>query len=133
VKHLWCRWLCPYGALLGVASLLSPLLVRRDPAACRDCRACTRACPSEIQVHSRLRVLSSECTGCLSCVAACTTPDCLTVTRKGAAGLSPWLVPGVALSVLLGGWAVARATGFWETAVSVETFRWAYRVIGIGG
>ena len=31
VKHLWCRYLCPYGALLGVASLLSPLSVRRDP------------------------------------------------------------------------------------------------------
>ena len=133
VKHLWCRWLCPYGALLGVASLLSPLLVRRDPEACRDCRACTRACPSEIQVHAKRRVLSSECTGCLSCVAACTTPGCLTVTRKGAAGLSPWLVPGLALAVLLGAWAAASATGFWETAVSVETFRWAYRVIGIGG
>ena len=45
VKHLWCRYLCPYGALLGVASLLSPLSVRRDPDVCNDCRACTRACP----------------------------------------------------------------------------------------
>lgn len=133
VKHLWCRWLCPYGALLGLFSLFSPLLVRRDPEACQDCRACTRACPSEIQVHSKLRVLSTECTGCLSCVAACTTPDCLTVTRKGAAGLPPWLVPAVAVGLLVGAWAVARLAGFWETGVAVETFRWAYQVIGIGG
>ncbi len=132
VKHLWCRYLCPYGALLGLASLLSPLSIRRDPEACNDCRACTRACPSEIQVHSRLRVLSTECTGCMSCVAACTTADCLGLTRKGARAWSPWLVPALALGVMLGSWAIARATGFWETSVTTDAFRWAYQVMGIG-
>ncbi|HSM91807.1 MAG TPA: 4Fe-4S binding protein [Anaeromyxobacteraceae bacterium] len=131
VKHLWCRYLCPYGALLGLASLLSPLRVRRDPATCNDCRACTRACPVEIPVHARLRVLSPECTGCMSCVAACTVPDCLGVTREGRRAWSPWLVPAVALAVMLGAWAVARATGFWETETSPEVFRWAYRLVGI--
>ncbi|HET9553037.1 MAG TPA: 4Fe-4S binding protein [Anaeromyxobacteraceae bacterium] len=132
VKHAWCRWLCPYGALLGLAGLLSPLSVRRDPEACTDCRACTRACPAEIQVHSKLRVLSSECTGCLSCVAACGSQDCLTLTRKGRRGLPPWLLPAAVVGVMLGAFALASATGFWQTAVSPETFRWAYRVMGIG-
>ena len=131
VKHFWCRYLCPYGALLGVASFLSPVSVRRDPETCNDCRACTRACPAEIQVHARLRVLSTECTGCMSCVSACTVPDCLGVTRKGARAWSPWLVPALALAVMLGFWIVARTTGFWETSVSVEAFRWAYRAMGI--
>jgi polyferredoxin len=132
VKHLWCRYLCPYGALLGVASFFSPLSVRRDPATCNDCRACTRACPVEIPVHARLRVLSTECTGCMSCVAACTVRNCLGVTREGKRAWSPWLVPAVALGVMLGFWAVARLTGFWETDVTSETFRWAYRAMGIG-
>ncbi len=132
VKHLWCRYLCPYGALLGVASLLSPLSVRRDPDVCNDCRACTRACPAEIPVHARLRVLSSECTGCMSCVAACTVPDCLGVTRKGARAFSPWIVPAVALSTMLAFWGIARATGFWETSLPAEAFRIAYRLMGIG-
>ena len=44
-------------------------------------------------VHARLRVLSTECTGCMSCVAACTVPDCLGITRRGPRTLSPWLVP----------------------------------------
>jgi polyferredoxin len=131
VKHAWCRWLCPYGALLGVASLLSPQHVRRDPDTCNDCRACTRACPVEIPVHARLRVLSTECTGCLSCVAACTVPDCLGVTRKGRRALSPWLVPAGALGVMLGAWAIARLGGFWETSVPAEAFRWAYRALGL--
>lgn len=132
VKHAWCRYLCPYGALLGLASLFSPISVRRDPDACNDCRACTRACPSEIQVHAKLRVLSTECTGCMSCVAACSTRDCLGVTRKGARAWSPWVVPAAALGVMLGSWAIARATGFWEPAVPAELYRFAYRVLGIG-
>jgi polyferredoxin len=131
VKHFWCRYLCPYGALLGLASLLSPQLVRRDPDVCNDCRACTRACPSEIQVHAKLRVLTPECTGCMSCVSACTVKDCLGVTRKGPRALSPWLVPAAVLSVMLGFHALARATGFWETTVPLEAFRWAYRAVDV--
>ena len=131
VKHAWCRWLCPYGALLGLASFFSPLLVRRDPATCNDCRACTRACPVEIPVHARLRVLTPECTGCLSCVAACTVPDCLGVARPARRARSPLLLPAVALATMLGAWAIARLTGFWETSLGVEAFRWAYRAVGL--
>jgi polyferredoxin len=131
VKHAWCRWLCPYGALLGIASVASPQHVRRDPETCNDCRACTRACPVEIPVHARLRVLSTECTGCMSCVAACTVPDCLGVTRRGKKALSPWLVPGAVLAIMLGFWAIARATGFWHTSVAVDGFRAAYRAMGM--
>jgi polyferredoxin len=133
VKHAWCRWLCPYGALLGLVSWLSPLAVRRDPAACHDCQACTRACPVEIPVHTRLRVLSPECTGCMSCVAACASPDCLGVTRLGVKAWSPWVVPAVALGAMLGAWALARATGHWESSVPDEAFRWAYRAMGMAG
>jgi polyferredoxin len=131
VKHAWCRWLCPYGALLGVVSWLSPISVRRDPEACHDCQACTRACPVEIPVHTRLRVLSPDCTGCMSCVAACTSEDCLGVTRRGRRAWPPWVVPAVALGVMVGAWALARATGRWETSVPAEAFRWAYRVMGL--
>jgi polyferredoxin len=128
VKHFWCRYLCPYGALLGLASLASPQRVVRDPAACNDCRACTRACPSGIPVHRRAAVWTAECTGCMSCVAACTTPDCLGTTRRGKAALSPWLVPGAALAVMLGAWALASATGHWETRVPREVLAQMYRL-----
>ena len=46
VQNFWCRYLCPYGALLGLTSLLSPLRIRREPAACIDCAKCAKACPS---------------------------------------------------------------------------------------
>ncbi|MFT3917660.1 MAG: 4Fe-4S binding protein [Anaeromyxobacteraceae bacterium] len=132
VKSAWCRWLCPYGALLGLASLASPLAVRRDPDVCNDCRACTRACPSGIVVHEKRRVWSPECTGCLSCVQACTTKDAIGLSLPGRRRVSPWVLPAAALSVMVGAWAVARATGFWETALPAEAFRMAYRILGVG-
>ncbi|MBV7599935.1 4Fe-4S binding protein [Aeromonas sp. sia0103] len=72
----FCRYLCPYGAWLALLGLLTPLRIRRDPARClrsagHDCDKCSRACPSRIQVHRLIAVQSLECSGCLSCVAAC--------------------------------------------------------------
>ncbi len=133
VKHFWCRFLCPYGALLGVASLGSPLHIRRNTDACNDCGACTRACPMAIPVARRQRVISPDCTGCLSCVAACPVKDALGVTRKGPKTLSPWTVPIAALAVMFGAYVTALATGNWQTQVPLQMFQMAYRAIGIGG
>jgi len=128
VKHFWCRYLCPYGALLGFASLASPQRVVRDAATCNDCQACTRACPAQIPVHRRASVWTAECTGCLSCVAACTVPDCLTANRRAKKGMSPWLIPAAALAVMLGAWAVARLTGHWQTSLPDEVLAEVYRI-----
>ena len=50
VQNFWCRYLCPYGALLGLVSLFSPVRIRRDPDACIDCAKCAKACPSLLPV-----------------------------------------------------------------------------------
>jgi polyferredoxin len=126
VKNAWCRWGCPYGALLGIASWASPLRIVRDTAACTDCGACTRACPVDIPVQHRAVVRSPECTGCLSCVAAGTVPSCLGVSRSKR--VSPWLVPVLGVGTMLVFWGVAVATGFWESDVPLEVFRQAYRM-----
>jgi len=132
VKNLWCRYLCPYGALLGLASWFSPVRVVRYAPDCNDCQACSRACPVEIPVAKRLSVANPECTGCLSCVAACTVPDVLTVTRQRK-GLSPWLVSALGVATMLGFWAVARASGHWASLVPAEVFARVYRVAPLLG
>ena len=126
VKNAWCRWGCPYGALLGIASWGSPLRIVRDTATCNDCGACTRACPVEIPVHARAQVRSPECTGCLSCVAASTLPSCLGVSRRNR--ISPWVLPVLGVGTMLAFWGVAVATGFWTSDVPLEAFRRAYRM-----
>ncbi|HEY3446581.1 MAG TPA: 4Fe-4S binding protein [Myxococcales bacterium] len=128
-KHFWCRVLCPYGALLGVASSFSPLRVDRNEPTCTQCKACTRACPVDIPVHARRQVVSAECTGCLGCVAACPEPQTLRVAlpvrRRPVAS---WLVPALGVGALLAVWAVARATGHWESQVPAEVLARLYRM-----
>jgi polyferredoxin len=77
IQNLWCRFLCPYGALMGLVSLLSPVKIRRDQSACIDCNKCNAACPSHLPVAQLLTVRSAECTGCLSCIAACPAENAL--------------------------------------------------------
>lgn len=123
VRDLWCRYLCPYGALVGVLGVLAPLKVERDPSTCTDCQACTRACPSRLPVHRMQRVTSTECTGCQDCVEACPVGfSCLAVR---APRRSPWrraLQPGKAIAVAVGVYLAVvglfRLTGNWHTAVT---------------
>ncbi|MCP4896881.1 MAG: 4Fe-4S binding protein, partial [bacterium] len=80
VRDLWCRYLCPYGALVGILGRFAPLKVTRDPSICTDCRSCTEVCPARISVHTMKRVGSIECSSCQDCVVACPVESCL-VTR----------------------------------------------------
>lgn len=128
VRNGWCRFLCPYGALLGVAGAASPLRIVRDDAACHHCGACTRSCGMGIRVASGTVVRSLECTSCMECVAACPHPGALDVRTPGGRVVRPWIVPAVALGVLAAAYVVARATGFWESSVSVAEFARAYAI-----
>jgi polyferredoxin len=127
VKNFWCRHLCPYGALLGLVSWLSPQRVVRDGEACIDCRACTRGCPVEIRVHEKPSVWTPECTGCMTCVSSCPVEDCLTVTRKGKASWSPWFIPVVGLGTIFLFWGAARVTGHWHNDIPLPQLAEAYR------
>jgi polyferredoxin len=77
IQNVWCRFLCPYGALMGLVSILSPVKIRRDQAACIDCNKCNAACPSHLPVAQLVTIRSAECTGCLSCIAACPAENAL--------------------------------------------------------
>ncbi|MGE3373312.1 MAG: 4Fe-4S binding protein [Vicinamibacteria bacterium] len=120
IPYFWCRYLCPYGALLGLASLLSPFKVTRHADACIDCGLCTKACPSRLPVARLTRVRSDECFGCLSCVAACPVPTALRVEapRPVARPLRPAAFAALVALLFLGTIAVGRLTGHWRTSVS---------------
>ncbi|WP_409307840.1 4Fe-4S binding protein [Pectobacterium sp. B1J-3] len=71
IRNFWCRYLCPYGALLGIISLFSPFKIRRNAINCIDCGKCAQSCPSNIPVDKLIQVRTVECTACMSCVESC--------------------------------------------------------------
>ena len=133
VQNFWCRYLCPYGALMGLASLLSPVKIRRDKDACIDCARCSKACPSGLAVDKLVKISTVECTACMACVAACPAQDALQLAlpprrvtgsaerwRKRA--LSPALVCGILAYIFFGLVLFARATNHWQTTMPQSVY-----------
>lgn len=122
IKNFWCRFLCPYGALIGVGSLFQITKIKRNELTCIDCNQCTRACPQGIIVSQKKTVNTPECTSCFSCIEACPVKDTLnmTVTTKK---VNKWLVPSAFLAVFFGIIIIAKLTGHWETMISYKDFQ----------
>jgi polyferredoxin len=117
VKNFWCRYLCPYGALMGLASLASPVRIRRDPAKCIDCARCRKACPYSLPVDRTITVRSAECTACLECVAACPAKQALQASLPGKRPLPAWAVAAGIAAIFLGLVISARLAGVWQTGI----------------
>lgn len=129
VQNFWCRYLCPYGALLGISSLFSPMRIRRTESACIDCAKCAKACPATLPVDKLVSIKSAECTGCLECVAACPAEGALEMslpkwTPAPKAGRLPaWaMAAGIAL-LFFGIVGFAKTAGYWNTHVPDSQYR----------
>jgi polyferredoxin len=122
VQNFWCRYLCPYGALHGLVSWLSPVRIRRDADACIDCAKCARACPSRLPVDMKASIASPECTGCLECVAVCPVKNALVISPRHRTRLPAWAVAAGIAAVFLGLTAFARLTGHWHTDVDPRVY-----------
>ena len=131
VRNFWCRYLCPYGALMGIFALFSPTMVQRRPDTCTGCLKCSRICPAHLPVHKRTRIVSPACSGCMDCVDACPAAGTLTM-RTVALGRPTWssgrlaLPVGVVFAVLV---FTAQISGYWQSRVSDGEFRMLLRMI----
>ncbi len=124
IKNFWCRYLCPYGGLLGLISVLSPLKVTRQTSTCIDCELCSKACPSGINVHSVKRVWSDECTACYMCIEVCPVKNTLEI--KAAKDLKPipsWVFGSLLAGVFVGVIGLAMLTGNWHNSISHEEYQ----------
>lgn len=121
-QNFWCRYLCPYGALLGLLSWLSPLRIVRNRQSCTNCGACSRACPARIEVQRKTVVCSVECTGCLTCVEHCPEPGVLAVGfwRRPLPG---WVFALVVFGLFGGGVLLGMASGHWQTSLTPADYQ----------
>jgi polyferredoxin len=123
IRNFWCRYLCPYGALLGFFSLLSFNKIKRNADSCTDCGACTIVCPSNIKVHKTKTVISDECVTCLKCVDACPVPD--TLDLKSTIGKKKFDKKYVGFAILIIYFTILGigvVTNNWHNNVSKEKY-----------
>jgi polyferredoxin len=134
IKNFWCRYACPYGAVMSLASLLSPTKIRRDTESCIECGKCAKACPQNLPVNKLVQVRSAECTACMECVSSCSTQNALqfALPPRSATSLaqrwtgrivSPMAAAVILAAIFFGGIGLARATHHWQTNLSDDAYR----------
>lgn len=73
VTRLWCRSICPLGALLGLLSRYSILGLEKNKAACDNCNRCLLHCQGGDDPLGTAKWRKSECLMCMNCVPSCPT------------------------------------------------------------
>jgi len=118
VRNFWCRYLCPYGAVLGIIGFFSLGGIRRDSSHCTRCGRCEKVCQGQIRIMDDVKIQSPECTSCLECVNACPEKALGFSVVSGRFSLP---ATGLALAMVLlfvfgVGW--AKLSGNWQNDIS---------------
>lgn len=68
-QRMWCRYLCPGGALYSLLGYRRLIRVRRESAKCDSCAACIKACG--MGLNPMKDSMGIECDNCWACVSSC--------------------------------------------------------------
>jgi polyferredoxin len=122
LRNPFCRYLCPYGALLGLVATLSPLRVSRNLERCVSCGVCSQVCPTYIDVMHKKSVASPECIACWRCISHCRFNEALSMRA-----VRRFTVPGVVFAALVlllfwGGTLIGKLNGHWHSSISLEEY-----------
>ncbi len=123
-KNFWCRYLCPYGALVGLFSLVGPTRIIRYNDACIHCGKCYNNCPAQLPIDKLKSVNSAECTACFSCVSVCPKKDALFMTFAGKYRIDIKNFAIMLLVLFFGIVMAARISGYWQSSISAEELRY---------
>lgn len=85
VERPWCKYACPYGALLGLSNKIRIFKIHRNPKTCIVCKKCDRSCPMNIMVSQKENIRSLSCISCLECTSERSCPVADTVKLEVSA------------------------------------------------
>ncbi|MBN2115290.1 MAG: 4Fe-4S binding protein [Anaerolineales bacterium] len=79
VERPWCKYACPYGAVLGLTNLFRVFSIKRAASTCKADGACSIMCPMNIAVDNKTVVRDHQCISCLECTSEAICPVAKTV------------------------------------------------------
>jgi len=79
VERPWCKYACPYGAVLGLTNLFRVFSIKRAASTCKADGACSIMCPMNIPVDNKSVVRDHQCISCLECTSEAICPVAKTV------------------------------------------------------
>lgn len=77
IVRFWCRYLCPYAALMNCFQFAGKLLkikkqiIHRNLETCIDCYKCNNNCQMNIDLLDKEQVEDFNCIYCLKCIKVC--------------------------------------------------------------
>ncbi len=86
VERPFCKYACPYGAVLGISNLFRIFKIRRNAHTCTGCKACDRKCPMNIEVSGAGAVYDHQCISCMECTSEQVCPVENTVSLRIGGG-----------------------------------------------
>jgi len=74
VERPWCKYLCPFGALLGIFNFFRIVKLKRNEKTCINCKLCDQVCPMNIDISTSNAITDHQCISCLLCTDEITCP-----------------------------------------------------------
>lgn len=117
IPFFWCRYLCPYGALLNIPALFSPLQIRRKNSLCDSCGICDQQCHYNIPISNSTKIISPDCTRCHKCTISCPNGALSLYNRLTASTLKPAYYSTALIVLFTVGILAAKLSGYWQSTL----------------
>ncbi|MEN6390707.1 MAG: 4Fe-4S binding protein [Syntrophomonas sp.] len=110
-SRVFCKYLCPMGALLGLIHRIGWFRIERNTETCINCKLCSKECPMGLPVAEVVTVDSAECINCGKCTTVCPVKDTLYAAGRKGKPVSSTAILGSVLAVFIVILGVTTATG----------------------